>query len=97
MWVNFARTGDPSTSEHKWEKYDTKTRKTMILGENIQMVEDLKKEQRLLIEPLLKYYFNGNYMNLSHNVPQYYKIIAQIVGTVLILIGIILLFIKLLN
>ena len=89
MWVNFARNGDPSTSNHKWEKYNAKTRKIMILDENIHMEDDLKKDQRLLIEPLLKYYFNGNYGNLSLNVPQFYKIIAQVVGTLLIIIGII--------
>ncbi len=89
MWVNFARTGDPSTSKYKWEKYDVKTRKTMILDANIEMVEDLKKEQRILIEPLLKYYFNGYYGNLSLNVPQFYKILTQIIGTLLIIIGII--------
>ena len=59
----------------------------MILDEKIEMVEDYKKEQRLLIEPLLKYYFNGNINNLSNNVPQYYKIIFQIIGTLLIIIA----------
>ena len=95
MWVNFARYGDPSTSKHKWEKYDSKTRKTMILDENIHMEEDYKREQRLLIEPLLKYYFNGCYSNLSMNVPQFYKIVAQLVGTLLIIIGIIVIIIVL--
>ena len=87
MWVNFARTGNPSTSKHTWEKYNSETRKSMILDGNIQMVEDYKKKQRLLIEPLLKYYFNGNYSKLSLNVPHYYKIIALIVGTLLIIIA----------
>ena len=87
MWVNFARTGNPSTPKHTWEKYNNETRKSMILDENIEMVEDYKKEQRVLIEPLLKYYFNGNINNLSNNVPQYYKIIFQIIGTLLIIIA----------
>ena len=86
MWVNFARYGNPSTSKNIWEKYDSNTRKTMILDENIHMEEDVKREQRLLIEPLLKYYFNGCYSNLSLNVPQFYKIISQLVGTALIII-----------
>ena len=44
MWVNFARNGNPSTSKHKWEQYDSKTRKTMILDEKIYMEEVYKKE-----------------------------------------------------
>jgi para-nitrobenzyl esterase len=86
MWINFAKYGDPSTSKHKWEQYNSQTRKTMILDEKIYMEEDYKKEQRLLIEPLLKYYFNGCYSNISLNVPQFYKIIVEIVGTLLIII-----------
>ena len=89
MWVNFARNGNPSTSKHVWEQYNSVTRKSMIFDENIQMVEDYKKEQRVLIEPLLKYYFNGCYSDLSLNVPHFYKIIAQIVGSILLLIAII--------
>ena len=89
MWVNFARYGNPSTSNHVWEQYNSITRKSMILDENIYMIEDYKKEQRVLIEHLLKYYFNGCYSDLSLNVPQFYKIIAQIVGALLILILII--------
>ena len=95
MWVNFARYGDPSTAKHKWEQYDSKTRKTMILDDNIRMEEDYKKEQRLLIEPLLKYYFNGCYSNISLNVPQFYKIIVQVVGILLIIIALIIIFIVL--
>jgi para-nitrobenzyl esterase len=86
MWVNFARYGNPSTSNHIWEKYNSQTRKTMILDEEIKMEEDYKREQRILIEPLLKYYFNGCYSNISLNVPQFYKIIVEIVGTLLIII-----------
>jgi para-nitrobenzyl esterase len=61
MWINFVRNGNPSTTKYTWEKYNSDTRKTMILGEEIKMEEDYKSEQRELIEPLLKYYMNGNY------------------------------------
>ena len=61
----------------------------MILDEKIYMEEDYKKEQRVLIEPLLKYYINVNYSNTSLNVPQFYKIIAQLVATLIIIIFII--------
>ena len=33
----------------------------MLLGDEIRMVPDLKKEDRILIEPLLSYRYNGNY------------------------------------
>ena len=86
MWINFVRTGDPSTSEITWEKYDTDTKKTMILDEKIEMVEEYKDEQREILEPLLKYYLNGNFAQMSYNVPQVYRIALQAIGTLLILI-----------
>ena len=93
MWINFARTGNPSTSEYNWEKYDSNTRKTMFIGEQIKMVEDYKGEQRELMEPLLNYYFNGNLNDISYNVPQVYRIILQLLATLGILVGVIKLFI----
>ena len=62
MWVNFAKTSDPGTEKYDWEPYDEITRQTQILGDEIRMVSDPLKEQRVLIEPLLHYDFNGNYM-----------------------------------
>ena len=62
MWVNFAKTGDPSTEKYQWDPYDDHYRNTMFLGDEIKMVEDPLKEQRVLIEPLLKYRINGYYM-----------------------------------
>ena len=61
MWVNFARTGDPSTDEARWEPYDAGARRTMILGDDIHMESDPLPEQRVLMKPLLKYRFNGQY------------------------------------
>ena len=60
MWVNFARTGNPSISEINWEKFNTDKRKIMVIDENFEMIEDYKTEQRELLEPLLKYNFNSN-------------------------------------
>ena len=62
MWVNFARTGDPSIGEMRWDPYDGVDRRTMILGDDIRMVSDPLPEQRVLIKPLLRYCFNGQYM-----------------------------------
>ena len=85
MWINFARNGNPSTSEITWEKYNTDTRKTMIIDEKIEMVENLKDEQREILEPLLKYYLNGNFAQMSYNVPQVYRIVLQLIGGLSIL------------
>ena len=40
MWVNFARNGNPSTKEITWEKYDSKSRKTMIIDKKTEMGEE---------------------------------------------------------
>lgn len=92
IWVNFAKNGNPSIKGLTWEKYDSKSRKTMIIDEKIEMGEEYKKEQRELLDPILKYYFNGVTSQMSYNVPQTYRIVAQILATlsiILILIGII--------
>ncbi|MCR5089676.1 MAG: carboxylesterase family protein [Oscillospiraceae bacterium] len=81
MWVNFARCGDPSTAEYVWEPYTAETRKTMVLGEEIGMTSDLKREQRELLEPLLYHYFNGCYAHLDYMVPYTGRILAQLAGT----------------
>ena len=90
LWVNFAKNGNPSTKELTWEKYDSESRKTMILDKKIEMGEEYKKEQRELIEPILKYYFNGFRAYMSYDVLQTYRIAAQIVaalGIILIIFG----------
>lgn len=64
MWVNFARSGDPSTEAYIWNEYNCHTRKTMILGDEIYETEDLLAEQRKLLFPALKYQLNGTYVGL---------------------------------
>ena len=61
MWVNFAKTGDPSTDEYHWDTYDAEERLTMILGDEIELLSDPMQEQRELVEPLLAYRINGFY------------------------------------
>ena len=80
MWVNFARTGNPGTDNHEWSLYNSDTRMTMILGEEITLASDLKGEQREILTPLLKYGFNGCYADLSLNVPQVYKLVGIFVA-----------------
>ena len=60
--MNFAKTGDPSTDEYKWTPYDSTDRMTMLLGKRIGMNSDTLPQQRVLVEPLLKYHINGQYM-----------------------------------
>lgn len=57
-WANFARTGDPSTDFATWTPYTAEGRETMMIGNDcsMQMQNDCLKEQRELIEPLLKFY-----------------------------------------
>ena len=65
MWVRFAASGNPSSERYMWEKYEVgdrhRTRMTMLLGDEIRMAADPQKENRVLIEPLLAYRYNGNY------------------------------------
>lgn len=86
MWVNFARTGNPSTDRYVWEQYEPDERKTMVLGEDIHMENDIKSSQRKEIEPILHHYFNGCYSQLSYNVPHIYRIAVICVVAVVIII-----------
>ena len=88
MWVNFARTGNPSTNELVWDKYDSDNRKTMIIDEKFEMVDDYKGEQREILDDLLKYNLKGDSSNLSYNVPIVYQIVGQILIALLVIIGI---------
>ena len=80
MWVNFARKGNPSTDGYLWEPYDTDTRKTMVLGTEVHMTEDLMAKRRSLLEPLLHHYLNGCYTQLSLNIPYIWKMAAKLTG-----------------
>ena len=56
-WTNFAKTGNPSTDEVKWEQYGTETRDTMIFGNDssMKMVQDPRRKQRELLNFAYKY------------------------------------------
>lgn len=88
MWVNFAKTGDPSTEKNKWPKYNSETKKTLILGEKIFVKDNLFSRRSKLVEPLLKYMINGNYSVLKLNTP-YVKIIVSVVFVIILLVIII--------
>ncbi|MBQ7594801.1 MAG: carboxylesterase/lipase family protein [Synergistaceae bacterium] len=59
LWVNFAKTGDPATDSISWPSYNSVERRTLIIGENIEIENAPLNEQRELIEPLLKYGISG--------------------------------------
>lgn len=92
MWINFAKTGDPSTENNKWPEYNSETKKTMILGEKMFVKENLFSRRSALIDPLLKYHINGNYSVLKLNTP-YIKVL---VGVLFAIIVIMVMFIKVL-
>lgn len=87
MWINFIRTGDPSTEEHYWPEYNREYRETMILGDHVRCVQDPLSEQRKLMEPILKYNFNGCYANLDFDVPYIKKIkkIGAVIAFILLI------------
>jgi len=89
MWVNFAKTGDPSTEKYKWYKYERNTKKTMVLGDDIHIKENLLSRRTAIIEKLLKYKLNGNYVELDYNI-MYIKVILAVA---LVLIGLAITFI----
>lgn len=67
MWVNFARTGDPSTADIRWPMYEASSKKTMVLGESIYVKENIFSRRSAIVDPILKYLINGNYSVLKLN------------------------------
>jgi para-nitrobenzyl esterase len=94
MWARFAVSGDPGSEEYPWEQYVTsagstrssRMRMTMLLGDEIRMVSDPQKENRVLIEPLLAYRYNGNYDQFG-KIMKYLKHSAARTGLSLALAG----------
>ena len=55
MWINFAKTGDPSIEGFEWPEYTIEKRATMFVGNDssLSVVNDPKSEQRKLLMPLI--------------------------------------------
>lgn len=94
MWVNFAKNGNPSIKGLKWPEYDETNRYTMVLDTTSRVQSDILSIQRKAIMPLLKYHFNGNYLNLSLAVPQVYKIVAVLAVCLIAVVAFLILFIR---
>ena len=71
MWVNFATTGNPSSPTHYWPAYETTQRATMMLGDNVMLLDDPLPEQRKLIAPLMKEYVSPIFSDLLEKAPWY--------------------------
>lgn len=70
MWVNFAKTGDPSLPKVEWKKFDSENRYTMVVKkEEFEILSDTLREHRLMLEPIIPYLINPGYGNLSLNLP----------------------------
>lgn len=70
IWVNFAKTGNPSIDGLNFEKYDKTNRKTLIVKKDLlAMEEDPLKEQRVLLSPIVRYMINPGYGNLNLSLP----------------------------
>ena len=59
MWVNFAKTGNPSTSAVTWPEYNTSTQAAMIISETPSVRNANLADQYALVSPLLKYGISG--------------------------------------
>ena len=65
MWVNFAKTGNPSLESIEWHKFDKQDRKTMTFKkDNIKEESDILTKQREVLWPIVKYMINPGYADL---------------------------------
>ena len=91
MWANFAKNGNPSTKEYKWEKYDCKIDNFMVFGKEIENKTNLfNKDRNELIFPLLNEYISSKYIDLYYNVPYIRKIVLIFFTIFIIILSILL-------
>jgi len=89
MWANFAKNGNPSTKDYKWEKYDCKNNYCMVLGKEIELKTNLfDNERNELMFPLLDQYIPYQFSHLSFNVPIVRKGILIFLSLFVIIISI---------
>ena len=68
MWVNFAKTGNPSLEDITWDKYNSKERKTITFKKDkIKVENDILAKQRELLFPVVKYMINPGYADVEKN------------------------------
>ena len=86
MWVNFAKTGNPSTSLHYWPAYESTQRATMVLGDTIRLMNDPLSEQRRFIAPLMREYISPVFSDLLDKAPWYLGVAVGTLVAVLLLL-----------
>ena len=85
MWVNFATTGNPSTTVHYWPAYECTQRATMMLGDNIMLLNDPLPEQRQFIAPLMREYISPIFSDLLDKAPWYASVaITSLIAALLL-------------
>ena len=80
MWVNFAKTGDPSLEELPWASYSKAARDTMLLGRKPHVERNWRDPERQYLFPLLDYCFNGNSTATSIDLSPLWKTAALAAG-----------------
>lgn len=86
MWLNFAKTGNPSTPSHYWPAYESAQRATMVLGDTITLANDLLGQQRQLIAPLMSEYISPVFSDLLDKAPWYGAAALGVLVIVLLLL-----------
>ncbi len=81
MWVNFAKTGNPSTVPYRWSKYGRQYRATMIIDRNTHVEMSPLDRQRRMLWPLLDEHINMSYADMSYNVPYVHGMVAAVALT----------------
>lgn len=90
MWVNFAVTGNPSTTAHVFPQYDSHKRQSLHLDKNIRIENDMKSAERKIFASLVPRYTSPLYCNLSYNVPTVWRYVAYAaVPLLIVIVGII--------
>lgn len=69
MWVNFAKTGNPSVGDLVWAPYSENDRATMVLEEEPHLQRDVLEDQRRLLMPITRHMINASYAEIDYNVP----------------------------
>ena len=89
MWTRFAKEGKPGMADYPWPAYTEKVRSTMVLDRTPHLEQDVLREQRRLLSPLLDYKLCPSYGDMDYNVPFVRKSVLIAVGAILAIAGII--------
>ena len=60
MWVNFAKTGNPSSAKHEWKPFSGEDRQTMVFSDEIGMQKDILGRREDLMMSWAKRLGNGS-------------------------------------